>query len=666
MSDAKLNRAWSVLEIKTINEDLRIIEGMATTPRPDRMEDVVNPNGAKFKLPLPFLMQHDASPESSVGHVIEATVTDKGIRIRAQIERDPLLPELDKAWARIKKGLVRGLSIGFRSLEPPKPIEGTRFGVLWDAWEWLELSAVVVPANADCNIATIKSCDLASREVSTIKSIDGTQPRAASGTARPVVSLKSLPGVSGKKVAVPETTPKGIAMRTIAEQIASFEAKRAASTARMEEIMAKAADEGRTLEDTETEEYDGLQSEVKAVDNHLVRLKAHEKTISEKAEPVTPEAGKTPDAGTQTRTSSVTWGKSNLPKGTGFTRVAISLMRAKGDSFQALENAKMYKDQPEVEQAVRASLYAKAAVAAGNTTDATWAGPLVVYQNLASEFVDLLRPATILGKLAGVRNVPFNISIPRTTAGSTSSWVGEDDPKPVSRMSFETITLGHTKIATIVVLSEELVQDSNPAAEGLVQADMIAAIAAYSDAQFIDPTVTASGTIRPASITHGLTTHNMTGTAVTNVLADVQTLMGGFVSGNVSFQNAVWIMHPRTALYLSMLLSPLGTLQFPGINVNGGTFMGFPVITSASVPIDTGDDTYIVLINAADVLLAESGINVDVSREASLQMDSAPSDSAASLISLWQKNLVGLRAERRICYRRRRESSVQVLSAVSY
>jgi len=33
---------------------------------------------------------------------------------------------------------------------------------------------------------------------------------------------------------------------------------------------------------------------------------------------------------------------------------------------------------------------------------------------------------------------------------------------------------------------------------------------------------------------------------------------------------------------------------------------------------------------------------------------------------LWQKNLVGLRAERRINYRRRRDAAVQVLSAVSY
>ena len=75
-------------------------------------------------------------------------------------------------------------------------------------------------------------------------------------------------------------------MKTIAEQIASFEAKRAASTGRMNEIMAKAADEGRTLDETETEEYDGLKAEVGAIDGHIVRLKDHEAQMVGRATPL--------------------------------------------------------------------------------------------------------------------------------------------------------------------------------------------------------------------------------------------------------------------------------------------------------------------------------------------------------------------------------------------
>jgi HK97 family phage major capsid protein len=457
-------------------------------------------------------------------------------------------------------------------------------------------------------------------------------------------------------------------MKTIAEQIAAFEAKRAASVARMDELIIKAGDEGRTFEDAEKQEHAGLDAEVKQIDEHLVILKSAERRVITGAAPITSQNTGTADDAARARSGAVqaaaaiTWGKSNLPKGTAFTRYAIAVLRAKGDSYRMMEIAKQWKDStPEVEIAV------KAAVAAGRATDSAWAAPLVVYQNMANEFIEILRPATIIGRIQGLRRVPFNISMPRATAGTTSSWVGEDDPKPVSRMSLETITLGHSKIATIVVLTEELVQDSSPSAEAVVRQDMIEAVSAYADAQFIDPTVTASGTVRPASITQGLTDHPMTGTAVTNVITDMQTLMQTMISGNIRMRSPVWIMHPRTALYLSMLLSPLGTMQFPGINMSGGTFLGYPVITSASVPIDTGNDTYIVLMDASEILLAdEGGIRVDVSREASLQMDGAPTDAAASHISLWQNNLVGLRVEQRINYRRRRDAAVAVLSDVSY
>ncbi len=169
-----LDRAYSVLTLKAVDEDKRILEGVATTPSTDRQGDTVNPLGAKFSLPIPFLMQHDASPESSVGHVVAATPTKDGIKVRIQIEKDPLLPELDKAWARIRKGLVRGLSIGFKPIDPPTPIKGT-YGLNFDTWEWLELSGVVIAANQQASITSIKSFD--------------RQHRAATGKLRAGVPL---------------------------------------------------------------------------------------------------------------------------------------------------------------------------------------------------------------------------------------------------------------------------------------------------------------------------------------------------------------------------------------------------------------------------------------------------------------------------------------------
>jgi hypothetical protein len=67
----------------------------------------------------------------------------------------------------------------------------------------------------------------------------------------------------------------------------------------------------------------------------------------------------------------------------------------------------------------------KTAVNAGTTTDTTWAAPLVQYQNLASEFIEYLRPLSIVGRIEGFRRVPFMVKVPRQTGGASVNWVGE-------------------------------------------------------------------------------------------------------------------------------------------------------------------------------------------------------------------------------------------------
>src|SRR3546814_3893461 len=71
----------------------------------------------------------------------------------------------------------------------------------------------------------------------------------------------------------------------IAEQIRAFEEKRAALVAANEAIIAKAADEGSTLDAEQEEEFDNNQADIEAVDKHLKRLKAMEETAKSKAVP---------------------------------------------------------------------------------------------------------------------------------------------------------------------------------------------------------------------------------------------------------------------------------------------------------------------------------------------------------------------------------------------
>tara|TARA_B100000678_G_scaffold13657_1_gene10726 strand:+ start:5631 stop:6221 length:591 start_codon:yes stop_codon:yes gene_type:complete len=151
MSEVLDSRAYSTLEIKSMDEDTGIITGIASTPATDRHHDIVLPEGGKFKLPIPFLWQHDHG--DPIGEVIEASVSSKGIKIVARIALG-VTEDIDRYWKLMKAGLVRGLSIGFKGLKV-EPIDGT-IGLKYLLWEWLELSAVTIPANAESNISSIK------------------------------------------------------------------------------------------------------------------------------------------------------------------------------------------------------------------------------------------------------------------------------------------------------------------------------------------------------------------------------------------------------------------------------------------------------------------------------------------------------------------------------
>lgn len=151
--------AYSLLNIKSFDEDQWIFEGIATTPTPDRVDDVVEPKGAEFTLPVIFLWQHNKN--DPVGHVIDANVTDEGIYVKIklvkpdEVESLELKALLQKAFDSIKTGLVRGLSIGFRGIEVAD-IQGT-WGYKFIRWDWYELSAVTIPANQEATITGIKS-----------------------------------------------------------------------------------------------------------------------------------------------------------------------------------------------------------------------------------------------------------------------------------------------------------------------------------------------------------------------------------------------------------------------------------------------------------------------------------------------------------------------------
>ncbi|WLA80300.1 phage major capsid protein [Bradyrhizobium elkanii] len=653
-----MNRAYSVLTVKAVQEDQRIIMGVATTPETDRQGDIVESMGVKFKNPMPLLHNHRS--DEPVGTVTFDKPTKNGITFKAQLpyidQPGPLKDRVDTAWGEVKSGLVRGVSIGFRPIEYSFMDDG---GIRFLEAEVLELSLVAIPANASASINQIKSVD------APLLAATGKEPKASDRPTPPA------PGKS-KSIKSQAKEAKGtMTKKTITEQIASFEATRQAKSAEMDAIMEVSAEKGETLDAEQTEKYDGLVSEVKAIDDHLVRLRAHEAT--NKAAAVAVAEVKSAEDGSRARggVSVVQVRNKDLPAGIGFTRFVIAQARAKGNIMHALEIAKANEqwksETPEVEMML------KAAVTSGSTTDSTWAGPLVNYQILTSEFISYLRPLTIIGRIPGITRVPFNVKIGRQTGGSTVNWVGQGAPKPLTSLAFDSLTLDMAKIAGIIVLNQELVRLSNPSAELLVRNDLAAAVVQFMDAQFVDPSKAAVSGVSPASITNGVSAITATGTTGAALRADLKTLMASFLAANMQVTSVVFIMTQQTALAISLMTNSLGNKEFPDINMNGGTLLGIPVVTSENVPATGGSPTDgypIILASAPDILLADDGdVTIDASQEASLQMDTAPDSPATAsttFVSMFQQNMVAIRAERYINWAKRRSTAVAYIQNAKY
>lgn len=649
-------RAYSFLEVKSISEDKRVIRGIATTPTPDRVGDVVEPLGVKFTNPMPFLWQH--KHDKPIGTVKFDAPTANGITFEAELpiidEPGVLKDRVDEAWQSIKLGLVRAVSIGFRAIEYAfLDNDGIRF----TKSEVFELSAVTIPAQAEAVMTSIKNMD--AEAIALIKSFDTGLP-AASGI--PATVTKTVPGAAGnpsKPVILNPT--KGTDMKTIAEQIAALEASRNAKSARMGEVMQKSIDEGRSTDAAEQEEFDTLEGELAAIDGDLKRLRTLEKAQATAAKPVIANQVLNGEKAAALR-SGVSIAPVEMEKGIRFARYAkcIAIATKTNQSINSVAETLYGKSDPEFIEIT------KAAVSAMTTTNTD---ALVGNIGGFADFVEYLMPRTIIGRfgtgaIPALAKIPFRTPIIGEVTQADAQWVGEGKAKPLTRTTYGRTKLDPLKVASIAVQTMELIRDSSPSSDILIRNALSTALTRRLDLTFLDPTIAAIAGVRPGSILNGVAPVTAsTATGADGVREDAQSIMAAFVTANNPLTSGVWIMSGLTALKIMGMLNPLGQREFPGVSLQGGTFFDLPVIVSNYV----GD--YLALVNAEDIHYGdEGGIDIAMSTEASLEMDSAPTGDSdtptpAELVSMFQTNSVAFRAERTINWSRRRPSAVAWVDA---
>lgn len=152
---------------KFVTAGTRKIRGFASTDSIDRQKDVVVPSGGEWQLPLPLLWSH--SHQTPIGIVESIERRSNGLWITASVAEG--IEDADRIWKLIDAQLATGFSIGFigKKVEP-LPNGGAKYV----SWELVEISVVVVPANADAKIqrnlaGTIKLVSAKDRGIPLIK-----------------------------------------------------------------------------------------------------------------------------------------------------------------------------------------------------------------------------------------------------------------------------------------------------------------------------------------------------------------------------------------------------------------------------------------------------------------------------------------------------------------
>ncbi len=128
------------------------------------------------------------------------------------------------------------------------------------------------------------------------------------------------------------------------------------------------------------------------------------------------------------------------------------------------------------------------------TPTGTPGGSLIMTELDGGQYIDLLRAALVIRKLGAryLTGLTSNVDIPRLAQAAASGWVAENTPLTLSDEGFDKVSLRPKHAGAMVEFSRNMLQQSTPAIEDLVRADLAAVLARTLDAAAIDGTGTAN------------------------------------------------------------------------------------------------------------------------------------------------------------------------------
>jgi HK97 family phage major capsid protein len=289
----------------------------------------------------------------------------------------------------------------------------------------------------------------------------------------------------------------------------------------------------------------------------------------------------------------------------GNERDAFSLSRA----CRALAR-KDFNDAP-YEAEVFAEMKSKA-MSQGTDT----AGGYIVPEEAITQVIEKLKAQVVAYDL-GARDMATTgvpVTIPKLSTAATGYWVSENSTITASDLGFEQINMTPKTVAGRVILSNLLLETSQPAADQIIEQDLAQQLGLAVDLGVLNGS-SGGGAGEPVGIiqTSGVGTFSTSMTAsVAPTLSELMDAMDDLSTANALRGKLGWAMHPLALSKCRQILENGGGTYIPVAPVNTtssftDSLFGYPVRTSTQLPTVAANSASIIFGNFDDVIIARWG-----------------------------------------------------------
>jgi HK97 family phage major capsid protein len=396
------------------------------------------------------------------------------------------------------------------------------------------------------------------------------------------------------------------------------------------------------LTDETRARFDACETEVKALDADIERHRRAEAIQRQRAQEQSPAPVPSGGSGGQQQDER----SHALP-------AAVATQRDLGLEFGAFVRCYAYSQlqfrSGEIVKpaAVAASIYGErhpvtSELTRAQTVGDNAAGGFLVTPTLASEFIRLFQPNTIVRKRA--RTVPGNASYLKGKGSASVGYVGEAEQGKVTGVGFGMIDMVEKDISAILPITQKLLRNINTISlEAYCRDELSRAASQFEDRKFLYGTGVGKE-VKGYAFSIPAAMKFAAGAGATPDHAAVRALLRKILKAmalaNVPLDDSVaWYMNPAIKMYLEDLY--IGEVKaFPTLEGSNPTLMGYPVDTTTQIPgpADTGGDIFFGVHNYA--MVADGVVmKLSVSDTASFV------DENGQQVNMWAQGLMGIKLD---------------------